>query len=181
MLSWKDEGISTSLLKMPTKDLEAQAVQCFKNVTSFMGDRKRSSKDAAEHAGKLLKTVMNAPVELHDEIYCQIIKQTTNNKDAESVRAGWALLGIVAGSSAPSEEFKPFLVRRRAVTARCAARALAHPLTATRACPPTPAAVLLRRRAQGRRRRRAGALHDRPLIKDDEPGPAQGDADDGRD
>jgi hypothetical protein len=44
--------IRTSLLKMPTRDLETQATQCFRNVTAFMGDR-NSGKDDTGHADKV--------------------------------------------------------------------------------------------------------------------------------
>ena len=39
VLSWKQDVIKTALLKMPSKDLEAQATQAFRNITGFMGDR----------------------------------------------------------------------------------------------------------------------------------------------
>ena len=109
MLSWKNDVIKMSLLKLPSKDLEAQATQAFRNVMGFMGDRS-SRKDESGHADKLLKMCLNSPAELRDEVYCQIIKQTSNNPDAESTRAGWQLLSIIAGAIAPSEDFKPYLL-----------------------------------------------------------------------
>lgn len=109
VLSWKNEVIKTSLLKMPTKELDTQAVQCFRNVTGFMGDR-NSKKEETGHAEKLLKVCQNAPEELRDEVLCQIIKQTTNNPSPESALKGWMLLGVCTGAFAPSKEFEPYLM-----------------------------------------------------------------------
>ena len=109
VLSWKNEVIKTSLLKMPTKELETQATQCFRNVTGFMGDRS-SKKEETGHAEKLLKTCLHAPEELRDEVYCQIVKQTTNNPDKASTLAGWMLLAVCAGSFAASKDFEPYLL-----------------------------------------------------------------------
>jgi len=109
VLSWKNDIIKKALLKMPTKELEATAVQSFRNVTGFMGDRSTNKEDAG-HAEKLLKTCLHAPVELRDEVYGQIIKQTTSNPSAQSNIKGWQLMGVVAGSFAPSSGFEPFLM-----------------------------------------------------------------------
>jgi hypothetical protein len=108
VLSWKNEMIGTSLLKMPSRDMDQQALQCFKNVCCFMGDRS-SSKDETGHAEKLLKTCLTAPEELRDEVFCQIIKQTTNNPNPDSCRNGWMLLGLCGGSFSPSKELEPYL------------------------------------------------------------------------
>jgi hypothetical protein len=42
---WKHDVIKTSLRKMPGKDLETQATQCFRNVTGYMGDRQTKKED----------------------------------------------------------------------------------------------------------------------------------------
>ena len=94
---------------MPTKELEAQAVLCFRNVTGFMGDRD-SKKEETGHAEKLIRTCLHAPEELRDEVFCQIIKQTTSNPSPESVLKGWMLLGICAGAIAPSRDFEKYLL-----------------------------------------------------------------------
>jgi len=109
ILSWKNDVIKTSLLKMPSKELENQAIQCFRNVTGFMGDR-NSKKEETGHAEKLLKSCLQAPVELRDEVFCQIIKQTTNNPSPESALKGWMLLGVTTGAFSPSKEFEPYLL-----------------------------------------------------------------------
>ena len=47
---------------------------------------------------------------LHDEIFCQIIRQTNGNPDPVSTRRGWALLAHAAGTIPPTPEFLPFLM-----------------------------------------------------------------------
>jgi myosin-7 len=108
-LSWKNELIKTSLLKMPTKDLENQAILCFRNVTGFMGDRD-SKKEESGHAEKILRTCLNSPEELRDEVFCQVLKQTINNPSPESTLKGWMLLGVITGAISPSRDFEKYLL-----------------------------------------------------------------------
>jgi len=109
IVNWKNDVIKTSLRKMPGKDLETQATQCFRNVTGYMGDRQTKKEDGG-HAEKLMKNSLHAPQELRDEVYCQIIKQTTANPNAESVMRGWQLFAVASGAFPPSSEFQDYLL-----------------------------------------------------------------------
>lgn len=108
ILKWKKDLIKTALLKL-NSSMNVEAVQAFKNVVSFMGDRV-TRKETGSHAQKLMKNTLHAPEELRDEIFCQLIKQTTENPMPESTQKGWQLMAIAAGTYPPSREFEPYLM-----------------------------------------------------------------------
>lgn len=62
------------------------------------------------HAEKLLKMCLNAPEELRDEVYCQLVKQVSSNPSEESTLKGWQLFGLCSGGFPPSEDFLPFIM-----------------------------------------------------------------------
>ncbi|CAM9360042.1 unnamed protein product, partial [Ectocarpus fasciculatus] len=101
LLGWKDELIKTSL-KSLTSELTAQAIQLYRNVTGFIGDRS-SGKPAIEHGAKVLKNMLMAPEELRDEMFCQVIKQTRGNPNAEHTERGWRLLLFCLSTFSPSQ------------------------------------------------------------------------------
>ncbi len=107
LLSFKKSMIKKALLKQ-NRDLDAEAVQNFKNVMSYMGDRS-SSKGPIDHAKKMLANLMIAPAGLRDEVYMQLCKQTTDNPKIDSTVKGWELMVYCLSTFPPSKHLKTFL------------------------------------------------------------------------
>ena len=108
LLSYKKSLIKKALLKQ-NRELDDEAVQTFKNIMSYMGDRK-SSKPPIEHAKKMLRNLMIAPSGLRDEAYMQICKQTTANPSHDSTIKGWELLSFYLATFPPSKNLRSFLL-----------------------------------------------------------------------
>jgi len=106
LISHSKKVPKTSLLKLAPK-LNDDAVQNFRNITGYMGERK-SSKAPLGHALKLITMAITTP-DLRDEIYSQIIKQSTANPHRESAYRGWQLLALCVGYFPPSKEFLMYL------------------------------------------------------------------------
>lgn len=108
MTTWKSDLIKTSL-RILSPELSSEAVQVFKNVTGYMGDR-ASSKSPIDHLIKILNQMMLAPEELRDELYCQLCKQTNGNPNPESTESGWQLFMVALATFPPSFDLKPHLM-----------------------------------------------------------------------
>ena len=102
ILQWQKKPITKPLLKLPSS-LEEIAIQLFKNLRSYMGDR-NSSKSPQLHAVKHTRLAMGSPEEVKDEAYMQVIKQVTRNPNPESAQRGWNLFAIMASCYPPSLE-----------------------------------------------------------------------------
>lgn len=109
--SWKGgrDLIKTSLITLHDKNLQGEAVQCFRNVTGFMGDR-NSNKTNMDHAYKLLNCMLVSIEDLRNEIYCQICKQTKANPSMESTLAGWQLMILCLAAFPPGKLLKDYLM-----------------------------------------------------------------------
>ena len=70
--AWKDgkEVIKTALCRLGDKELVHEAVQSYRNITGYMGDRP-SGKNPNDHAYKILAAALAATDVLRNEIYCQ--------------------------------------------------------------------------------------------------------------
>jgi len=109
MLKWTDSPIHAPLCEYdPTtqKELIATAKRMFKNVMGFMGDKKITA--PIQLAVELVQEGLKTP-QLRDELYCQIIKQLTNNPSPESQTKGWNLMIVCLHSFPPSETLENYL------------------------------------------------------------------------
>lgn len=107
LLTFKKSEIKKALLKQ-NREFDVQAIQSFKNIMSFMGDR-HSGKKSSGHVKKLVSNGMAAPESLKDEMFLQICKQVTDHPIAENALKGWNLLRTVLASFPPSKEMNAFL------------------------------------------------------------------------
>jgi myosin-15 len=104
--------MQASLLKLDDTQtmLNKMALECFIAIMKFMGDYMAKGKTEMDIV-HFLMFVAQKHEELRDEIYCQLIKQTTNNKSerVESTARGWRLLLILTAFIKPSDNFERYL------------------------------------------------------------------------
>jgi myosin-7 len=109
------DAIKAALLKkiVASDDLNGKAIQIFQGIMRYMGDapnkKPRQSTDVTD-------LIMEHPLSqeaLRDEVYCQLIKQLTDNRSRMSEERGWELFWLCTGCFACStlllKEVKLFL------------------------------------------------------------------------
>ena len=103
ILTWQKSELDNSLINMENSyDVEI-AKQMFRNLLSYMLDRK-SSKKGIQHVTKFIKLVKMGNKMLRDEAYLQIYKQLHKNKKKESIMLGWKIFAVIASSFIPSNK-----------------------------------------------------------------------------
>ena len=101
IMTWQKSQIDQPLLDM-SENYKSIALQIFRNLLSYMKDRK-SSKKPILHARKFLKLTLHSNQIIKDEAYLQIYKQINNNHNYESKIRGYKFLAIVASCFVPSK------------------------------------------------------------------------------
>jgi len=105
-LKYQKEPITKSLMLL--KDhLSDDSIKLFDALLGWCGDK--PVQFPSSMAQFILKKGLQEP-RLVDEIYLQIMKQLTENPEAESEDRGWLLLCITVQTFPPSKEFEAFLL-----------------------------------------------------------------------
>lgn len=94
------EPIRQPLLKklLNNPELCEEAVGAFESIMRYMGDlpTRRNSRHGNELTDKIFDTGLKHE-QLKDEIYCQIVKQVTENRQKSSEERGWELMWLLTG------------------------------------------------------------------------------------
>ncbi|CAM9695389.1 unnamed protein product [Bubo scandiacus] len=103
--------IQESLLRYSDSELNELATKNFKTLMRFMGDQsKLKNQNEVNCIYEILK-LCKEKENLHDEVYCQVIKQVTHNPNQESVLRGWLLLNLLTGYFLPSNILMPYATK----------------------------------------------------------------------
>ncbi|KFQ92677.1 Unconventional myosin-XV, partial [Nipponia nippon] len=103
--------IQESLLYYSDSELNELATKNFKTVMRLMGDQsKLKNQNEVECIYEILQ-LCKEKENLHDEVYCQVIKQVTLNPNQESVLRGWLLLNLLTGYFLPSKVLMPYATK----------------------------------------------------------------------
>lgn len=101
------DPIPTSLLKMPN-DMITKAVKMFMSILKFTENTGESDMDDGQRlelAQRLLAGSLKK-IEIKDEMYMQLLKQTRGNPEIESSFRAWTLFHLLAASMPPSKVSK---------------------------------------------------------------------------
>ena len=100
ILKWQKREIVRPLLIMKTvRDFDS-SIQMFRNLLSYMKDRK-SSKASSMHVKKFIKLVLKGGEILRDEAFLQVYKQLNDNKKNESFMRGLKMMAIISSCFVP--------------------------------------------------------------------------------
>ncbi|XP_055854931.1 unconventional myosin-XV isoform X2 [Episyrphus balteatus] len=111
LVKWQGTPVRAPLLRLPT-DLSPLALECFDCILRYCGD---VPLDPELTEVKCVYTVLmhcHKYLALRDEVYCQLMKQTTANRSPcpDSSQRAWRLLSILAAYFGCSDALRPYLM-----------------------------------------------------------------------
>ncbi|XP_028399778.1 rho GTPase-activating protein 39-like [Dendronephthya gigantea] len=108
MFSHCKQPIKKPVLNTRDKQLKKEALEMFKLVLVYMGDKPNRNKPS-ETALLEIVTKAWANQSLRDELYFQLIKQTTDNNSSTSLELGWELMAVCLAMFPPSAKYHSYL------------------------------------------------------------------------
>ncbi|CAG9785915.1 unnamed protein product [Diatraea saccharalis] len=116
VVKWQATPLRAPLLRLPAA-LAPPALECFTCIRAYCGDLTPAERPVHQDLTevKCVYTVLmhcHSVPELRDEVYCQLMKQTTSNRSQapDSCQRAWRLMSILAAYFTCSDTLRPFLV-----------------------------------------------------------------------
>ncbi|XP_015791401.1 rho GTPase-activating protein 39 [Tetranychus urticae] len=122
MLIWTKFSIKQPMIAtlMNDNDLKQEAINCFKLIQQYCGDRGKGNTKLGAKIGTLVRREEVAKelitkgvvrgLLLRDEIFVQLCRQTTDNPLEESLQLGLELIALCLYYFGPSQKFAPYLI-----------------------------------------------------------------------
>ncbi|XP_070964537.1 rho GTPase-activating protein 39-like isoform X1 [Oncorhynchus clarkii lewisi] len=107
MLSWNRGSIKKPMLITSDRTVKKEACEMFKLIQGYMGDR--PARLERRHTALLVVTKCWGMQALRDELYVQLVRQTTDNLSLRSLEAGWEFMAISLSFFSPSPKFRSYL------------------------------------------------------------------------
>ncbi|MEQ2279760.1 hypothetical protein AMECASPLE_012627, partial [Ameca splendens] len=102
--------IQESLILYNDSEISDLAVKCFKKLMQFMGEIQPENKTTQADCLNHILLLGQEKEILRDEIYCQVIKQSTNNSIRSSCTFGWRMLNLITGFFPCSDILHPYVM-----------------------------------------------------------------------
>uniref|UniRef100_F1KSK8 Myosin-XV n=1 Tax=Ascaris suum TaxID=6253 RepID=F1KSK8_ASCSU len=112
-VKYTDRPISHSLLRLDSSEADKLAQESFLCIMRYMGDESLKRGQTLTDCVYELLMICHQYQPLRDEVYCQIIRQTTNNKSprTDSSIKGWRLFSILTAYFDCSQVLKPYVFK----------------------------------------------------------------------
>ncbi|XP_077183884.1 myosin XVB isoform X2 [Paroedura picta] len=105
------EPIQESLLFCSDSEMNELATKSFMTLMRFMGDQPHLKGQAEVECVYEILQMCKGKENLQDEIYCQVIKQITENTNKASCHRGWQVLSLLTGYFLPSSTLMPYATK----------------------------------------------------------------------
>ncbi|VDM52695.1 unnamed protein product [Angiostrongylus costaricensis] len=111
-IKFTDKPISHSLIRFDSGELDKLACETFLCIMRYMGDEPIRRGETVTDSVYCLLLICHKNPALRDEVYCQVIRQTTNNKSSkqESSIRGWRLFSILTAYFDCSLALRPYVI-----------------------------------------------------------------------